>query len=141
MNNVDPRQVSKIMKSALGNPFEQKELSGEPRESTLGTSGLTPEEREVVSAIQDGLTDPEAISLNTRLTLVEVKRTVEALKQKGKMVELGSSQPNLLNLGSQPSSSTPSNSVSTALRNNSGISNKGSSLFVPKSSQGKLRIF
>jgi len=140
INSVDPRQVSKIMKSALGNPFEQKELSGEPRESTLGTSGLTPEEREVVSAIQDGITDPESIALQTRLTLAEVKKIAESLKSKGKMQELGTANQSSLVSNPIARTSTPSNSLSNSLRNNSGLSS-GSSLFVPKSTQGKLRIF
>jgi hypothetical protein len=128
------------MRSALGNPFEQRNLEGEPQVRSGDISGLSSAEREVISAIQDGLVDPEAIALNTRLTLAEVKKAAESLKSKGRMAELGTA--NQSSLGSDPvvKSTAPSNSVSNALRNNSGISS-GSSLFVPKSSQGKLRIF
>jgi len=143
MNNVDPRQVSKIMKSALGNPFEQKDFSGEPTSTPVSTSGLSSEEREVVAAIQDGITDPEAIALNTRLTLAEVKKIAESLKSKGRMAEVGTNSNSVLADSPIARMSNPAvgNATSSALRNNSGISGK-SSIFVPKTnSANKLKLF
>jgi hypothetical protein len=132
-NGIDPRQLSKIMKGALANPFDREGSTNE----TIPSANLSSAEREVIAAMQDGILDPESISLNTRLTLEEVKQVLDKLKSKNKIAEVSQSQPR-----EQVSNTTsiPNNPTSTALRNNSGISGK-SSIFVPQAGKSKLRLF
>lgn len=141
--NIDPRQVKKLMRGALANPFDNQDLSGEldTTTETVGTSGLSSSEREVIAAIQDGITDPETIALNTRLTLAEVKKIAEDLKKKGRMAEeKDATQISQSSLASITNSSPSTNPTSSALRNNSGISAK-SSIFVPQAGSSKLKLF